>query len=139
MTALAQLNNVSQRFGKIQALDNVSLSIVSNSVVGMLGPNGGGKSAIISLLEGSRPPTSGTVELFGGSPRDYRNRRLVGCTPQETALPETLRVARRLAVIWAAQGGTLDWWVVVGALIWTAVTLALALLLFRSDQGLRFR
>lgn len=92
MTTLAQLHNVSQRFGAIQALNDVSLSIESNSIVGLLGPNGAGKSTIISLLEGLRPPTSGTVELFGGSPRDYRSRRLLGCTPQETALPETLRV-----------------------------------------------
>lgn len=45
----------------------------------------------------------------------------------------------REAVIWAVQGGTLDWWVWVGVLAWTAVTFALALLLFRRDQGRRFR
>src|SRR5690606_17468916 len=44
-------------------------------------------------LQGLRRPTSGTVSLLGGDPRDARNRVLLGTTPQETALPETLRVS----------------------------------------------
>lgn len=41
-------------------------------------------------------------------------------------------------VIWAVQGGTLEPWTWLGILAWTAVTLALALLLFRRDEGRRF-
>lgn len=48
------------------------------------------------------------------------------------------RQAREL-VVWAVQGGTLEWWVWVGVAAWTAVSLALALLLFRRDQGRRYR
>ena len=48
------------------------------------------------------------------------------------------RHAREL-VIWAVQGGRLVWWVWVGILVWTAISLALALLLFRRDQGKRYR
>src|SRR5690606_6893321 len=44
-------------------------------------------------LQGLRRPTSGTVSLLGGDPRDARNRVLLGTTPQETALPQTLRVS----------------------------------------------
>jgi ABC-2 type transport system ATP-binding protein len=60
--------------------------------VGLLGPNGAGKTTLLSLLQGLRRPTAGTVRLFGGDPRDARNRQLLGGTPQETALPEALRV-----------------------------------------------
>lgn len=42
-------------------------------------------------------------------------------------------------VIWAVQGGDLPWWAWAGILIWTALALALALLLFRRDQGRRYR
>lgn len=42
-------------------------------------------------------------------------------------------------VIWAVQGGELEWWVWVGILAWTAVSLTLALILFRTDEGRRFR
>src|SRR5690606_33889622 len=51
-----------------------------------------GKTTLLSLLQGQRKPTSGTVELFGGNPRDYRTRTALGSTPQETALPPTLKV-----------------------------------------------
>ncbi len=42
-------------------------------------------------------------------------------------------------VIWAVEGGTLEWWVWVGILLWTAVMLVLALALFRRDEGRRYR
>ena len=92
MTALASLNHVTRRFGDVTALDDMTLEIEPGRIVGLLGPNGAGKSTMLSLLQGLRRPTSGTVELFGGDPSDYRNRAALGCTPQETALPATLRV-----------------------------------------------
>lgn len=92
MTTLARFDRVSRRFGDVTALDDVSLEIGSGRIVGLLGPNGAGKTTLLSLLQGLRRPTSGTVELFGASPSDFRTRRLLGSTPQETALPPTLRV-----------------------------------------------
>lgn len=48
------------------------------------------------------------------------------------------RQAREL-VIWAVEGGTLEWWVWAGILAWIAVTLVVALALFRRDEGRRYR
>ncbi len=101
MTTLARLDNVTRRFGDITALDDVTLEISAGRIVGLLGPNGAGKSTLLSLLQGLRKPTSGTVALFGGSPGDYRNRRMLGSTPQETALPQTLRVGEVLDYVGA--------------------------------------
>lgn len=92
MTTLARFDRVTRRFGDVTALDDVSLEIESGRIVGLLGPNGAGKTTLLSLLQGLRRPTSGTVELFGRNPSDYRTRAKLGCTPQETALPPTLRV-----------------------------------------------
>lgn len=92
MTALAKLDHVTRRFGDVVALDDVSLEFEPGRIVGLLGPNGAGKTTLLSLLEGRRRPTSGRVELFGGNPTDYRTRAALGSTPQETALPPTLRV-----------------------------------------------
>ena len=89
---LASLLDVTRRFGEAPALDHVTLDIEPGTLVGLLGPNGAGKSTLLSLVAGLRRPTSGTVTLFGGDPRDYRNRRALGVTPQESALPPTLRV-----------------------------------------------
>jgi ABC-2 type transport system ATP-binding protein len=92
VSTLASLSHVTRRFGDVTALDDVSLDIRSGQIVGLLGPNGAGKSTLLSLLQGLRRPSSGTVELFGGSPQTAATRQRLGCTPQATALPETLRV-----------------------------------------------
>ncbi|MEU8402510.1 ABC transporter ATP-binding protein [Nonomuraea sp. NPDC048892] len=92
MTVLARATNVTRRYGDVLALDHVSLDIRAGELVGLLGPNGAGKSTLINLFAGLRRPTSGTVELFGGSPLNPVMRRGIGVTPQETGLPESLRV-----------------------------------------------
>ncbi|WP_101788976.1 ABC transporter ATP-binding protein [Nonomuraea indica] len=92
MTVLARATEVTRRYGDVLALDRVSLDIRAGELVGLLGPNGAGKSTLINLFTGLRRPTSGTVELLGGSPRDPAVRRDIGVTPQETGLPEALRV-----------------------------------------------
>lgn len=92
MTALATLDGVTRRYGSVTAVDDVSLSIDPGTILGLLGPNGAGKTTVISLLQGLRRPTSGSVRLFGGNPQDAHSRSRLGSTPQETALPPTLRV-----------------------------------------------
>ena len=89
---LARFDHVTRRYGELVAVRDVTLDLEPGVLVGLLGPNGAGKTTLLSLLQGLRRPTSGTVTLFDGDPRDARNRRLLGSTPQETALPETLRV-----------------------------------------------
>ncbi|TMR91758.1 ABC transporter ATP-binding protein [Nonomuraea basaltis] len=92
MTVLARAIEATRRYGDVLALDRVSLDIRAGELVGLLGPNGAGKSTLINLFVGLRRPTSGTVELLGGSPQDPVVRRGIGVTPQETGLPESLRV-----------------------------------------------
>ncbi|GAA3587643.1 ABC transporter ATP-binding protein [Nonomuraea rosea] len=92
MTVLVRAIEAARRYGDVLALDRVSLDISAGELVGLLGPNGAGKSTLINLFAGLRRPTSGTVELFGGSPLDPALRRGIGVTPQETGLPESLRV-----------------------------------------------
>jgi ABC-2 type transport system ATP-binding protein len=91
MTILVRAIEAARRYGDVLALDGVSLDIRAGELVGLLGPNGAGKSTLINLFAGLRRPTSGTVELFGGSPLDPALRRGIGVTPQETGLPESLR------------------------------------------------
>lgn len=89
---LARWSGVTRRYGDVLALDDVSLDVPAGQILGLLGPNGAGKSTLINLLLGLRRTDSGTVELFGGAPRTPASRLLLGCTPQETALPPTLKV-----------------------------------------------
>ncbi len=93
VTPVAALQEVTRRYGELVALDRVDLVVRRGEFVGLLGPNGAGKSTIINLLLGLRRPDVGVVRLFGRPPSDPVGRARVGCTPQETALPENLRVA----------------------------------------------
>jgi zinc transport system ATP-binding protein len=61
-------------------LDGVDLTVAPGEFVGLIGPNGGGKSMLLACLLGLERPDSGTVEVFGRSPRDARS--LVGWVPQ---------------------------------------------------------
>jgi ABC-2 type transport system ATP-binding protein len=90
--SLATAANVTRRYGDELALAGVDLRIAPGELIGLLGPNGAGKSTLVNLLVGLRHPSSGTVTLFGGDPRDPVNRRQIGLTPQETGLPPTLKV-----------------------------------------------
>jgi ABC-2 type transport system ATP-binding protein len=89
---LARAVEVSRRYGDVLALDRLSLDVPAGQLVGLLGPNGAGKSTLVNLFIGLRRPTSGTVELCGGDPRDPARRIGLGLTPQETGLPASLRV-----------------------------------------------
>ncbi|MCF7551825.1 ABC transporter ATP-binding protein [Pseudonocardia sp. WMMC193] len=93
---IATASGVRKSFGTTTALDGVDLHVAPGELVGLLGPNGAGKSTLISLLVGLRRPDSGKVTLFGGDPRVAANRRALGTTPQETGLPQTLRVGEVL-------------------------------------------
>ncbi|MBO3799513.1 MAG: ABC transporter ATP-binding protein [Candidatus Brockarchaeota archaeon] len=59
--------NVSKRFGKIIALENVNLSF-NNGVYGLVGPNGSGKTTFIRIMLGLQKPSSGRILVFGKDP-----------------------------------------------------------------------
>lgn len=93
---VAALEHASKRFGAKVALEDVTVEIPKGSVVALLGANGAGKTTALSLLVGLRRPDTGIARLFGADPRDPRARRRLGCTPQESAFPPTLRVGEVL-------------------------------------------
>ena len=97
--AVASLEHASKRFGAVAALADVSFEIPRGAVVALLGANGAGKTTALSLLLGLRRPDAGTARLFGDDPRSPVARRKLGCTPQESAFPATLRVGEVLELV----------------------------------------
>ena len=95
---MVQLDNVSKRFGEVLALDQVTIEIDSGEVVAMLGPNGAGKTTAISIMLGTRRPTSGVARLFGLDPRDIRARSRIGVMLQESGVPGMLRVKEMVSL-----------------------------------------
>lgn len=63
------MRGVSKRFGAVQALSGIDFAAERGEVIALLGPNGAGKSTAIGLMLGLYQPDSGSVEVFGGSPR----------------------------------------------------------------------
>jgi ABC-type multidrug transport system ATPase subunit len=70
------INNLSKRFGRIQAVNNVSLQVKAGQVFGMLGPNGSGKTTTLGMLMGVVNPTAGNFTWFGQPPTDHIRRRI---------------------------------------------------------------
>lgn len=96
---VARLRGVRKRFASTEALKGIDLDVHAGGVVALLGPNGAGKTTAISLLSGLRTADEGTVELFGGDPRDPRTRQRLGVTPQDTGFPEQLKVSEIIALV----------------------------------------
>lgn len=63
--ALLDIQNVSKRFGGLQAVDQVDLTIEKGQIYGLIGPNGAGKSTLFNCVAGSFAPTSGKI-LYNG-------------------------------------------------------------------------
>ncbi len=92
----AALRGVTKRYGKLQALDGVDLSVRRGELLSVLGPNGAGKSTSIALLLGLVRPDDGRAELFGCDPQQVDARRRIGVMLQAANLPPTLRVGELL-------------------------------------------
>ncbi|TBX98592.1 ABC transporter ATP-binding protein [Rhizobium laguerreae] len=63
MSALLELRKLRKEFGGLVAVNDVSLGIDPGEVVGLLGPNGSGKTTVMNLISGALSPTSGEVRL----------------------------------------------------------------------------
>ncbi len=59
------ISGLTKRFGRVTAVDDVSLDIPTGGVFGLLGPNGSGKTTLLSMVSGFIRPTDGTLTLFG--------------------------------------------------------------------------
>jgi len=62
---LLNIENLARDFGKLRAVDNLSLGLEQGEIRGLIGPNGSGKTTLINLISGVYKPTSGGVFFFG--------------------------------------------------------------------------
>lgn len=110
MTHAVSLRSVSRTYGPATALDNVSFSVPEDSITGLLGRNGAGKTTIMSLISGQDRPTSGDVAVFGHDPFEHAptlarisyvrdNQRY----PDNYLLHHVLRIAPDFAPNWSSE------------------------------------
>ena len=85
---VALLEHVGQQFGATIALRDISLAIPARRMVGLIGPDGVGKSSLLSLIAGARAIEQGNVMVLGGDMRDVHHRREV--CPKIAWMPQGL-------------------------------------------------
>ncbi|MGO9061473.1 MAG: ribosome-associated ATPase/putative transporter RbbA [Candidatus Binataceae bacterium] len=74
---VAALKAVTQRYRNVLALDNVDLEVPSRKMIGLIGPDGVGKSTLLSIIAGVRRIQTGQVKVLGGNVADARFRNSV--------------------------------------------------------------
>lgn len=93
-----RVTDLKKHYGDVKAVDGVSFEVARGEVFGMLGPNGAGKTTTIEVLEGLRPPESGTVEVLGldvcNHPQAIKER--IGVQLQSVSLYPRLTVTELL-------------------------------------------
>jgi ABC-2 type transport system ATP-binding protein len=96
-------NELCRRFGRIEAIKDVSLTVPFGITFGLLGPNGSGKTTLLRLLAGVLEPTSGDIRILGGRPQgDLLNE--VGYMPQGLGLYDGETVWENIRCFAGVQG-----------------------------------
>ncbi len=94
------MEGVNKFYGRVQALENVNLTVNRSEIVGLLGDNGAGKSTLIKVLSGAVPSTSGSIYVRGEKVtiRDTTDAIALGIETiyQDSALVVQLSIARNL-------------------------------------------
>jgi ABC-type branched-subunit amino acid transport system ATPase component len=100
--ALLNVNNLTKSFGGLVAVDNCSFDVDENSIVGIMGPNGSGKTTVLNLITGFLKPNYGKVTFEGEDITNMKTHRVVqkgiGRTFQITRVFKKLTVLENLFV-----------------------------------------
>jgi ABC-2 type transport system ATP-binding protein len=98
-TTAATLSGVTKRYGEVQAVAGVDLTIRPGEVVALLGPNGAGKSTTIEMLLGLVRPDQGAVEIYGAAPVEAIATGRVGAMLQSGGIIEDARVSELVTLV----------------------------------------
>ena len=98
MNPAIEISGITKRYGRLTALDNVSLSVERGEMFGLIGPDGAGKSTLYRILATLSRPDAGTARLCGlDTVADCRKlRTMIGYMPERFSLYSDLTVAENL-------------------------------------------
>lgn len=88
---------LAKRYGHVDALCDLSLTVARGECLGFLGPNGAGKSTAVKILVGLVRPTGGTAQVLGRPAGDRRTRARIGYLPELFRYPDWLAAREVLA------------------------------------------
>lgn len=87
--------DLTKNYGSLRAVDNISISLESGKIAGLLGPNGSGKTTLIKMANGLLRPTSGKILIDGMAP-GKRTKAITAYLPDRDFLPEYMNVRQLL-------------------------------------------
>ena len=86
--SIARIEGITQRYGKTVALDAVTIDLPAGCMVGFIGPDGVGKSSLLSIIAGAREVQSGSALVLDGSMADSAHRSAI--CPRIAYMPQGL-------------------------------------------------
>ena len=102
-----ELRGLSKRFGKLQAVDDLSFDVRPGEVFGFVGSNGAGKTTTMRMILGTQLVDAGEV-VWNGKPIDFETRRRIGYMPEERGLYPKMRIGDQLEYLAQLHGATAD-------------------------------
>lgn len=93
---IIDVRDLTFRYGSTTIIENINFTVAEGEYLGIIGPNGGGKTTLVKILLGLLVPSSGTVTIFGKDVREFREGYRIGYVPQRLAhadphFPATVR------------------------------------------------
>lgn len=101
---VAEWRNLTLDEGEIRVLNGITAQLTGRGVLGVIGPRGSGKGALLHLLAGILRPTSGTLRVLGLTPGDRRLKGRVALMPRSMALAKGMPLQRQLALLAELHG-----------------------------------
>ena len=99
MSYAIQVQQVKKTFKQQTAIEDISLTVKSGEIFGLLGPSGAGKTTMIKILIGESPKTAGTVQVLGYSPKHFNSatfKKQIGVLSDNSALYDRLTIQDNL-------------------------------------------
>jgi zinc transport system ATP-binding protein len=107
MNTIVEISNLDFSYGNTPALKQISFQIERGTTVGLIGPNGGGKTTLVKMLIGLLEPTAGSIVIDGTPPRKAVSRGdVIGYLPQNSARPDRFPINVRQTVQLGLAGKT---------------------------------
>ena len=109
-SAIFRLQRVSLQFGRHSALTEISLTIHAGERVALVGSSGAGKSSLLSLLNGTRVPSGGKIQVLGRNLAQLAPKQLRAVQQQVGTIYQQFHLVERLPVIHNVNAGQLGRW-----------------------------